>query len=203
MSDSFIYINGDNGIEEYLMMSFPTRRHEKLIGEYYGQFRNYFYGSGGCDIYGSNTGLFIGHRWDQISHLDSVIEEFKERISEGRERTISINPDFMVICGWVEEDFDYRGYHGIPKIIGEVWSPSTGIDDVTWKKDIYEAIGILEYWVISDESNVSVFRLKDKKYERTDYHLKEGDSDTVLEIPCHLFDGLVIKIDKRIISGRY
>jgi Uma2 family endonuclease len=199
MSDSFIYIDGDNGLEEYFMMSYPADNHEVLVGEYFGQFRNYFYGRGRCGVRGSNTGLFIGHRWDKIGHLKSVQKAFKEQIAAGKERKISITPDFMVICDSVPEDFDYRGYHGIPKIVGEVYSPSTGTDDVTWKKDIYEAIGICEYWVIKDSENVELYTLVDGEYDVTRYSLdREKD---ILEIPCSIFDDLVIKIDKRIISG--
>lgn len=104
------------------------------------------------------------------------------------------------MCDWAESDFDGKGYHGIPKIVGEFWSPSTWRSDITWKKDIYEAIGIKEYWIITDKSNASVFRLIDGEYKVTDYQLNDGDSDdNILEIPCTLFGDLVIKIDRRLI----
>ena len=104
----------------------------------------------------------------------------------------------MVLCNFTWSDFDYRGYHGIPKIVLEVQSPSTGSDDVTWKKDIYEAVGIEEYWVVYDIENVELYRLTDGFYKMTRYSLVNGEN--ILEIPSFIFDGLVIKLDKRIMD---
>ena len=194
MSDSYTYINGDNGIDNILQfMSYPSGRHESLIPEYSRQLGNYFYDKPCCQVFSSNTGLFIGHRWEQISHLKSVQEHYKDTIRENKERKISVSPDLMVICHFKWLDFDSRGYHGIPKIILEFQSPTDSTDDMTWKKDIYEALGIEEYWVIKSIENVEVYRVMNN-YAAVSYNT---DIDKgILEIPCLLFDGLVISIDR-------
>ena len=194
MSDNYIYVNGDNGVDDYIMMSYPSNTHEGLIGEYYGQFWQYFRGCSRCIVRGSNTGLFLGHRWDMIKHLKSVQDYFADTIQAGNERKISITPDLMVICDWAEDDFDGKGYHGIPKIVGEFWSPSTWRSDITWKKDIYEAIGVQEYWIILDETCVEVYDLIDGEYEKRSKDLIKGENG--LNITCSFIKDLTIKINK-------
>ena len=168
---SGIYIDGDNGLDGmYHLMSYPSGKHESLIVKLTSQFDNYFEDKPCYRVFGSNTGLFIGYRFSQIEHLKSVQNAFKEQIRENKQSKISISPDLQIICkeNWTDwSDFDYRGYHGIPKLVVEVYSPSTGFDDVTWKKDIYEAIGISEYWVVQDAENMGVFSLVDGEYVLT------------------------------------
>ena len=60
------------------------------------------------------------------------------------------------------------------------------------KRDIYEAIGVGEYWIVSDAQNVTVFVLKDGKYVRYKYETEEQP----LLIPVSVFPDLVIKLDK-------
>jgi Uma2 family endonuclease len=190
-----IYIDGDNGLDNMIhLMAYPTWKHEKTISGFIYQLEHFFQKKP-CGVFGSNTGLFIGHRWEQIEHLKSVQKAFKEQIVESKQEHISISPDIQVICNYKSSDFDYRGYHGIPKLVIEVHSPSTGIDDTTWKKDIYEAFGILEYWIIQDIENVGVFRLVDGEYFLTKY--QTSIEEDILEVPSHIFDGLVIKLNRR------
>jgi Uma2 family endonuclease len=195
-----ICIDGDNGLDDLIhLMAYPSENHEFLVSESIGQFKDFFRNKPSCRVYGSNTGLFIGHRWEQIEHFDSVRKAFKEQIKEGKQKRLSISPDLQVICNSKSKDFDYRGYHGIPKLVMEIHSPSTGIDDVTWKKDIYETFGIPEYWVIQDIENVGIFSLVNGKYELTKY--QTPIEEDILEIPSQVFDGLVIKLNRRDILG--
>ena len=74
----------------------------------------------------------------------------------------------------------------------EVASPATNEMDFYEKKDIYEAIGIGEYWIISDSQNVTVFVLENGKLVKTTYQTE----DAILEIPVSVFPDLVIRFDK-------
>lgn len=202
MSNSNIYINGDNG-KEYNLFPYPSWKHERIISNLNSQFERHFNNSNcnRCDVFGSNTGLFIGNRWDLIKDIVSVQEEFKEKIEQNKQYDVSISPDLMIICNYKSSDFDYRGYHKTPLIIVEVASPSTQGDDLTWKKDIYEAIQVKEYWFISDISNVNVFRLIDSKFKMFKYQAiyKDNGKLSILEVTSTLFDG-AIKFDSSIID---
>jgi len=73
-------------------------------------------------------------------------------------------PDLMVICD--NSKFINRGYKGVPELIVEVISRSTFDYDIGRKKEIYEEIGVKEYWIINPYfKDVRQYALKNNKYE--------------------------------------
>ncbi len=53
----------------------------------------------------------------------------------------------------------------IPLFVAEILSPSTRKKDLTVKKDLYERIGVEEYWIISpQEKAVEAYKPHDGKY---------------------------------------
>ena len=199
MSNGLIYINGDNG-KEYNLFPYPSWKHEDILSDLNIQFGNFFkQNCNRCKVFGSNIGLFIGNRWARLQSIESVRNTFKKQILNNKQYDVSISPDLMVICNFKAGDFDYRGYHGVPSIVVEIASPSTSVDDLTWKKDIYEAIEVKEYWVISDVENVGIFRLIDGKYELFKYQIEitQDSYPDILEVPSALFENLLIKFDNK------
>ena len=193
-----VYVDFENGLdnlnEMIHFMGYPSASHETIISEISKQFGNYLEGKR-CRAFGPNTGLNLGYRFNQIEHLESVQVVFMEQIKAGKQNIISLAPDIQVICNYKLSDFDSLGYKGVPKLAIEVYSPSTGYNDYSFKKDIYEAIGISEYWVIRNIENVSVFRLVNGKYTLTKYQTHTGED--ILEIPSQNFEGLVIRLNRR------
>ena len=102
-------------------------------------------------------------------------------------------PDIMVCCD--EKKITKRGYEGIPKLIVEVISKSTGRYDYKDKYDNYIKYGVNEYWIvdlsknkifvyINHESNVSV-------NEYTFYDEVKSETFTNLSIDFkNILDGL-------------
>jgi len=74
----------------------------------------------------------------------------------------------------------------------EVTSPSTAYLDYDEKMKLYEAIGVGEYWVVTDAQNVVVYILQDGRFEKTKF---ETETD-ILEVPVSVFPGFSIKLDK-------
>jgi len=74
----------------------------------------------------------------------------------------------------------------------EVTSPSTNAMDFDEKRSMYEAIGVGEYWIISDTQNVTVYVLQDGKFVKTKYQTE----DNVLEVPASVFTDLAVRFDK-------
>jgi len=108
-----------------------------------------------------------------------------------------VQPDLCVICD--SSKIDKRGCIGAPDLIVEILSPSTALDDFGNKKELYQFIGVEEYWVISDIKNVFVFLLKDGEYQEVAYSLDDESMKDIefLEIPVSVFPDLKIKIEEQ------
>lgn len=120
--------------------------------------------------------------------VDSLIEQFRkiarlqgcsahsDNIDMYFNNENYVTPDFSIICD--KENITSKGYNGVPKLIVEVLSPSTATKDRTVKKDLYEKIGIPEYWIIDYRwKNIEKYILVDGKYilNSTMYSSKNDD----------------------------
>ena len=114
-------------------------------------------------------------------------------------------PDMMVVCDRSKINSD--GVHGAPDLVVEVLSPSTAKDDRTRKKEVYEACGVPEYWLVSPtDKSIEVYLLESGKYILHDVYTVRPDwvlaqmtdeerSAVVTEFKCHLYDDLLIRLD--------
>ena len=114
-------------------------------------------------------------------------------------------PDMMVVCDRSKIKSD--GVHGAPDLAVEVLSPSTAKDDRTRKKEVYEACGVPEYWLVSPtDKSIEIYLLESGKYilhdvytVRPDWVLKQMTDEEraaiVTEFKCHLYDELIIRLD--------
>jgi len=96
-----------------------------------------------------------------------------------------VQPDICVICD--DDKLDERGCIGSPDWIIEIVSPGNTKKEMQLKFDLYEENGVKEYWIVHPgDTTVTVFQLKENKYQFKKYYVK-GD-----KIPCDLFKGLKI-----------
>ncbi|MDE6942187.1 MAG: Uma2 family endonuclease [Lachnospiraceae bacterium] len=87
-----------------------------------------------------------------------------------------IIPDIMVVCD--RKKIKGGSYTGVPKFIAETLRPSTSMRDLTVKKDIYEAAGVPEYWIVSPrECGVQIYYLDQGKYRLANSYILEDDKD--------------------------
>lgn len=114
-------------------------------------------------------------------------------------------PDMMVVCdrSLIQDD----GVHGTPDLVVEVLSPSTARRDRGYKKDVYEACGVPEYWIVSpSERSVEVYLLQDGHYRLDNLYSLYPDfllaklSETeraalVTQFRCHLYDDLSLRLE--------
>ena len=136
------------------LMAVPTWIHEAIVIELGKQLGIYFEKTR-CNVLGSNSGLDLSERIDFLKQFEELQEYFSAKDS----KQLSFLPDLQVICNNREELWTDKGYKGIPSILVEVFSPSTGERDLILKKYIYEKIGVSEYWVVFDIRNVLVYTL--------------------------------------------
>jgi len=173
------------------MMSTPSVAHEAIIAELIKQFGIYLDGKP-YRVYGSNLGLDLKEHIAVIKELPEFRSYFKKNIEKGKEGEVYLLPDVSVICGADKTRFGPHGYSGVPMMLIEVTSPSTAALDFEEKRSVYEAIGVGEYWVISDAQNIAAYVLQNGKFDKTLHQTEE----TILEVPVSVFPGLVIRFDK-------
>ena len=92
-----------------------------------------------------------------------------------------VQPDICVVCD--PSKIDEKGCIGAPDLVIEIQSFSTAKYNLTQKFDLYEASGVLEYWVVYPyEKGIEVFLLQpDGKYD-------EGTKYDKGLIPVHIFN---------------
>jgi len=120
-------------------------------------------------------------------------------------------PDVMVIC---DKNIDTKnGVIGAPKLLVEVSSRKTAKYDRTTKKEVYEAIGVEEYWIVSpQEKTIEIYILKDNKYflwnvyekldkkdikgmERDNEYIKEDKQPEIItEFSPYSFPDMIIEL---------
>lgn len=116
-------------------------------------------------------------------------------------------PDLIIVLEENADIIDWRkGIYGAPDMLVEVLSKSTRKNDLTIKKDIYEANGVKEYWIIDPYMKaISVYLLRDGKYYLDDEYILFDDNELELltdeekaeikhEVPVKTLDGLKIPL---------
>lgn len=111
-------------------------------------------------------------------------------------------PDAMIVCN--KDIIKMDGIHGVPDLIAEILSPSTTKNDRGYKKDLYEAAGVKEYWIVDPNSySIETYLLADGKYKLNGVYMlpnnnmidkdKESCQDTV---PVSFYDGFSIPLEE-------
>ena len=60
----------------------------------------------------------------------------------------AFQPDLVVVLKDSKARIEERGIFGAPDVVVEILSPSTAYYDLTEKKDVYERVGVKEYWIV-------------------------------------------------------
>ncbi|GHV30672.1 hypothetical protein AGMMS4952_18030 [Spirochaetia bacterium] len=77
-----------------------------------------------------------------------------------------VEPDITVICD--KSKISERGCYGAPDLIIEILSPSTARTDLLVKFNLYQRIGVPEYWIVDPERRlVHVHLLHEGRYTTT------------------------------------
>ena len=111
-----------------------------------------------------------------------------------------LKPDLSVIKEENSAIIDwFRGIYGVPDMVVEVLSKSTKKKDITIKKDIYEAQGVREYWIVDTwAKSISVYLLRDGKYFFDDEYILFDDKDDEKDLELLKNNGEIDKIKTEI-----
>lgn len=131
---------------EPVMMSPPSRGHQKISGEIYLQIATYLKGKT-CEVYHAPFGVRLFEKdGDSPCDVDTLVE-----------------PDITVICD--PGKLDDAGCRGAPDLIIEILSPSTQRHDRLTKYNLYQRAGVREYWIVDPDARVvSVYTLEEGAY---------------------------------------
>ncbi|GHV75181.1 hypothetical protein AGMMS49942_00020 [Spirochaetia bacterium] len=133
---------------EIYMMAEPLTVHQDILRELYVPICNFLKGKP-CKAYCAPFGVRPEPKWDNSD---------KTRVQ----------PDITVICD--ESKIADRGCHGAPDFIIEILSPSTSQVDLKVKFELYQRIGVREYWIVDPKlRRVYVHLLSNGAYTTTTY----------------------------------
>lgn len=108
---------------------------------------------------------------------------------EDKDTETIVQPDITVICD--VDKIDEKGCKGTPDLIVEVLSPNSVSKDLHEKYEIYEKVGVTEYWVVHPvEKTIIAFVLEKGKY-RTTKPLTIGDRISSVILP-----GFTLSLDE-------
>ena len=92
------------------------------------------------------------------------------------EENAGIQPDLIFVSN--KRRFIIRennGLVGVPDLIVEIISKGTMDKDRVLKKDLYEAFGVLEYWIVDPRNrSIEVYLLEDNRYGLFSFAAEEG-----------------------------
>ena len=157
--------------------------HSGIIARIYFCFANYFMEHKNGYVYSDNVNVRFSDADMFIPDL-SVVLKANEKILAGRKKIL-----------------------GAPDMVVEVLSRSTRKNDLTVKKDTYEANGVREYWIVDPYMKVvSVYLLRDGKYFLDDEYILFDENDLDLmtdeekadiksEIPVSICEGLTVPLE--------
>jgi Uma2 family endonuclease len=139
---------------ELYMMAEPLTVHQDILRELYVPICNFLKGKP-CKAFCAPFGVRPEPKWDNSD---------KTRVQ----------PDITVICD--KSKISERGCHGAPDFIIEILSPSTSGVDLKVKFDLYQRIGVREYWIVDPKlRRVYVHLLTNGAYTKQAY----GDTEPV------------------------
>lgn len=116
------YIDG----EVYLLAS-PKTIHQKVLGEMYILFYNWFKGK----------------------KCRPILAPYDITLKRGHDNINVVEPDLVVICD-LEDNLNEKDYYiGIPALVVEIISEATRSKDTIKKLDLYMSTGVNEYWIVN------------------------------------------------------
>jgi Uma2 family endonuclease len=92
-----------------------------------------------------------------------IVAPFDVYLDESRN---AVQPDIVVILNTNKNKLIPTGhFHGVPDLVVEVLSPANKEHDMVKKKDLYEHVGVNEYWIVDPQTKmVFGYALKESRY---------------------------------------
>jgi Uma2 family endonuclease len=130
-------------------MAAPRRKHQAILGNLYSDIRQ-FVKLKICKVY--------------LAPFDVRLYDSKKFSKANKDIFTVVQPDLCVICD--QSKLDDLGCIGTPDLVVEILSPSNSKHEMKTKYELYEEVGVLEYWVVDPEHEMlHQFVLDNEKYQ--------------------------------------
>ncbi len=134
-------ING----QVYAMSPTPNLLHQEICGNIYNPLKN-FLKDNICKVFFAPFDVRLSRKVIDDKSIFTVLQ-----------------PDVCVICDLMK--LDKRGCVGAPDIVVEVLSKGNNSKELKNKYNVYEEVGVKEYWVVSPQNQtVTIYTLTDGKF---------------------------------------
>jgi len=140
----------------YAMTPAPSRKHQEILGELFGELRNYLKDKP-CRVYLSPFDVRLANKNEREEEVKTVVQ-----------------PDITVVCD--ASKLDDKGCLGTPDLVIEILSPSTAAMDHIKKLALYEKNGVQEYWIVHPIDQIlTIYKLgENQEYGRPEIYDREG-----------------------------
>lgn len=141
----------------YAMSPAPSRYHQDISRELLRQFANYLLEKP-CKVYSAPFDVRLPVKNEKDEDITTVVQ-----------------PDLAVVCD--KDKLDDKGCKGSPTLVIEIVSPETAQKDMKEKFNLYERVGVKEYWIIQPtDKTVMVFKLESNgRYGRPGMYTDEDE----------------------------
>ncbi len=142
-----------------LQMAAPSPKHQEILGKLHIALWPSTHKKS-CKIY--------------LAPFDVRLPLPEHRVTEDKIDTV-VQPDLCIICDLSK--INRRGCLGAPDLVIEILSPSNASREMRDKYELYEAAGVLEYWIVDPKRrSVLVYMLKEGRFTNTTHPLTEEDT---------------------------
>jgi Uma2 family endonuclease len=128
------------------------------------------------------------------SKLDSIVrprrlgKAFFAAVNVYAKKHDVYQPDILFIQRKNLSILEMDGVHGAPDFVIEILSPSNAYYDLKHKKDIYEEIGVSEYWIVDPKDHTIECFLNSEKGFETSFLCKNSGSTCSHVVPDFCID---------------
>ncbi|GGJ01716.1 hypothetical protein GCM10010885_08650 [Alicyclobacillus cellulosilyticus] len=115
------------------------------------------------------------------------------RFEDAETTSTVVQPDIFVMCGTY-----HRGTSiiGVPRLVVEVLSPSTAVHDLVRKLNLYQRVGVPEYWIVDPATKTALLYHRDE----ADHLVLAGEYEAGDTLWSREFAGLRVDL-RRVFPG--
>ena len=154
---------------EHYVTASPVPRHQVLVGRLHFELESHLRAHPGSGQ------VFLSPLDVRLSHWDVV------------------EPDLLLIGPDQPEILTAKNVQGPPALVIEVMSPSTRSRDERLKRDLFNRVGVREYWLVNPDTNVVMVYRRDSGGQFGEAYSLAAAGREVLTTP--LLPGLSIALD--------
>ncbi|NND32025.1 MAG: Uma2 family endonuclease [Saprospiraceae bacterium] len=145
----------------YKMTPAPSPNHQRVVGNLHLQIRSRL-DENSCQVY--------------LAPIDVILPIYNP--TKDSPNTV-VQPDLCIICD--PSKIQEAGCFGAPDLVIEVISPHTSKKDLTKKYEVYEEVGVREYWIVFPKDEIiETFVLADSKFIRSETYVKSDQISSAI-----------------------